>query len=99
MRPCKKPVRAILHDLQNGVCHYCKMRIEMDQWSIDHRVPLSRGGTNARRNKIGACKTCNNQKGSLTELEFIALKKISQPTRLTGQREDLPGFYARVLPR
>lgn len=32
--------------------------------TIDHVIPLARGGTNARRNLVVCCKECNNKKGS-----------------------------------
>lgn len=67
--------RRELYDLQGGVCHYCKLRVAHHcDWSIDHRLPYARGGTNVAQNRIGCCKPCNNRKGPLTEEEFFVLK-------------------------
>jgi hypothetical protein len=66
--------RAELHKFQGGVCHYCKQRFGLYEWSIDHRMPYARGGKNVAQNRIGCCKPCNNHKGPLTEEEFISLK-------------------------
>jgi 5-methylcytosine-specific restriction endonuclease McrA len=38
----------------------------------DHRVPLSRGGSNDIENIIPACRRCNTRKRTLTEDEFRA---------------------------
>lgn len=38
--------------------------------TIDHRIPLSRGGTWKRWNLVCACKGCNRDKGTMTEDEF-----------------------------
>lgn len=59
---------------QRGICHYCKKETPRHRWSLDHKVPICRGGTGRRDNLIGACKTCNNAKGNLTEEEFLPLR-------------------------
>lgn len=41
-------------------------------FSLDHRQPLSRGGTNALDNIAIACEPCNRAKGDLTEGEYRA---------------------------
>ncbi|HLQ04767.1 MAG TPA: HNH endonuclease [Verrucomicrobiae bacterium] len=51
-------------------CAYC------EAWSpltIDHRIPLSRGGSNSIDNILPACLSCNLKKGTKTESEFRAL--------------------------
>ena len=52
-----------------GRCAYCG---ESGPLHADHRVPLSRGGTNTIENILPACARCNLRKGSLTEAEFRA---------------------------
>lgn len=64
-------LREVLFEVQSGVCHYCKSKTEFRRWTIDHRTPLSRQGTNARPNLVGSCHACNNAKANLTEQEFI----------------------------
>jgi len=53
---------------QHGNCFYCKLR--MEYMTIDHKVPLSRGGKTERRNVVGACEPCNTAKGSLMPEDF-----------------------------
>jgi len=38
--------------------------------TVDHIVPLSRGGGNGRENLAAACATCNTEKGSLLLSEW-----------------------------
>jgi len=60
------------HNVQNGICHYCKRPTELKHWSVDHKQPLSRGGSNRMPNLVGCCKTCNGAKACLTYEEFMA---------------------------
>lgn len=62
--------RGLTFDDQKGICHFCNREISFDKWTIDHLLPLSRGGGNEHQNLKGACSTCNNAKGALTEEEF-----------------------------
>jgi 5-methylcytosine-specific restriction endonuclease McrA len=57
--------------LYHGVntCYYCKCHT--DEIHCEHRIPLSRGGTNWPANLVPACPTCNLSKGTKTEKEFL----------------------------
>lgn len=58
-------------DAWEPVCGYCQRGVQWDQISLDHRQPISRGGSLwEAENLILACKDCNMLKGSLTEEEF-----------------------------
>lgn len=50
-------------------CHYCTRWCKF-QYHIDHKVPLSRGGTHQKKNLCRACPRCNMAKGVMTEEEF-----------------------------
>lgn len=47
-------------------CYYCRVRLTMDTATVEHLVPLSRGGTNHRSNKVLACKGCNHARADVT---------------------------------
>lgn len=51
----------------NGKCRYCN---STDKLTIEHILPLSRGGRHSECNVDLACSTCNGRKGSKTEKEF-----------------------------
>ena len=57
--------------LHRGECHYCKKRFTPGALTMDHIVPVSRGGTSTRGNVVPACKACNNAKRCLTPAEQI----------------------------
>jgi 5-methylcytosine-specific restriction endonuclease McrA len=46
--------------------------------SIEHRIPLSRGGSNWPANLAPACKTCNSSKGTKTEKEYRELLRLKR---------------------
>jgi 5-methylcytosine-specific restriction endonuclease McrA len=48
-------------------CGYCGAS---GQLQADHRIPLSRGGTNSIANIIPACGPCNQRKQADTETEY-----------------------------
>ncbi len=59
---------SILLRKQNGSCGYCGKK--MSQPTVDHKIPVSRGGTDVIQNLIAACKACNCSKGNKTEEEY-----------------------------
>lgn len=58
--------------LAKGECHYCNNRIVATDLTMDHIVPISRGGRSTKGNVVPACKTCNNKKKHLLPMEWDA---------------------------
>ncbi len=54
-----------------GVCHYCNTKVGKENITMDHVVPLSRGGKSTKGNIVPSCKECNNQKKSGTPVDSI----------------------------
>jgi 5-methylcytosine-specific restriction enzyme A len=54
-------------------CYYCNGYLYWDTASIDHKIPICRGGTNELNNLVIACDKCNKQKAWLTEDEYRQL--------------------------
>jgi hypothetical protein len=48
--------------IQKGVCHYCGGKFPPSELTMDHIVPLSRGGHSTKGNIVPCCKACNNNK-------------------------------------
>ena len=61
---------------QQGLCACCQVPLN-GLFHLDHRVPLSRGGTNTDDNVQLLRPICNMQKYTLTHDEFIARKTKS----------------------
>lgn len=54
-------------------CVYCLIQIPLKDYSVDHIIPRSRGGTDTLNNIHLICKSCNFMKGSLLDNEFRQL--------------------------
>ncbi len=61
--------------LARGICHYCGKKFPPEELTMDHIVPVVRGGKSVRGNMVPCCKTCNNEKKYLTPAEII-MKKL-----------------------
>jgi len=53
-----------------GICHYCGGIFPPAELTMDHLVPIVRGGKSARGNVAPACKECNNKKKHMLPLEW-----------------------------
>ena len=56
--------------LAKGVCHWCGNSFPPAELTMDHIVPIARGGTSSRGNVVPACKECNNRKKYLLPMEW-----------------------------
>ncbi len=45
-----------------GLCHYCGKKFPAAELTMDHIVPIVRGGKSTKGNVVPACKECNNKK-------------------------------------
>ncbi len=59
-----------LYDEQEGRCFYCGRELN-GKYGLDHKTPLSRGGTDRPENLCCACKLCNWLKDEKTAEEFV----------------------------
>ncbi len=53
-----------------GVCFYCGRRTSPRELTMDHVVPLIRGGKSIRSNIVTACKECNSRKKYMLPMEW-----------------------------
>ncbi len=53
-----------------GHCHYCDGNFAPEELTMDHLVPVSRGGKASRNNVVPACKECNSRKKYLLPIEW-----------------------------
>ena len=56
--------------ISTGVCYYCRRHVGPKALTLDHIVPLGRGGASTRGNVVPACKDCNTRKQSLLPVEW-----------------------------
>ncbi len=57
--------------IQKGHCHFCQQLVGADKLTMDHLVPLARGGKSTRGNIVPACSTCNKNKQLDTPAETL----------------------------
>ncbi|MBM9604383.1 HNH endonuclease [Desulfopila inferna] len=53
-----------------GKCWYCGRKTAFKDLTMDHLVPLARGGKSTRENIVPSCKSCNTIKKSMLPLEW-----------------------------
>jgi len=58
--------------LAKGVCHWCGRRFAAAELTMDHIVPIARGGLSTKGNVVTCCKECNNRKKQLLPMEWEA---------------------------
>lgn len=59
-------------------CHYCEGEFEVSALTMDHIIPIIRGGSTTRSNVVTSCKDCNSKKKYFTPAE-LALQKLKAP--------------------
>jgi 5-methylcytosine-specific restriction endonuclease McrA len=60
-----------------GICHYCGRSIPPKELTMDHIVPIARGGKTTKGNVVPCCKECNNLKKQLLPREWEAYRMPS----------------------
>lgn len=56
--------------IARGNCHYCGKTFAPDELTMDHLVPVVRGGKSTRGNVVPACRECNSRKKYLLPIEW-----------------------------
>lgn len=56
--------------LAEGRCYYCGKALPVQELTMDHIVPLVRGGKSTKGNCVPACKECNNKKKHMLPIEW-----------------------------
>jgi 5-methylcytosine-specific restriction endonuclease McrA len=56
--------------IAKGECYYCGKTFSPDELTMDHVIPLSRGGSSEKINLVPCCKECNNKKKYLLPTEW-----------------------------
>jgi 5-methylcytosine-specific restriction endonuclease McrA len=46
-----------------GICHHCGERFVPAGLTMDHLIPLIRGGKSTKGNVVPSCKKCNSERG------------------------------------
>lgn len=58
-----RPTRHYYYWLQEGICSYCRQKVDHADFTVEHIVPVSKGGPKwDARNCTGTCIPCNAAK-------------------------------------
>jgi len=66
--------------LGRGVCYHCEQKFHPSELTMDHLIPIARGGVSDKKNCVPSCKECNTKKGYKTRAE-MALESMSNPKK------------------
>lgn len=61
---------------QGKQCVYCLAEISMETADLDHKTPLSRGGSHDLTNLQVLCSACNKEKHSKTDKEYREWRRL-----------------------
>ncbi len=72
-----------------GRCVYCHETVG-PRLTLDHAIPLSRGGASSRENVVAACDACNRAKNGRTPEEFLSgtRQALAMPAALTSTADE-----------
>lgn len=71
--------RSRLYARQAGRCAYCNRKVSRKNGTLDHIVPIDRGGVvDDIRSLIFCCYECNQEKGAATAEEFRNMKLLEK---------------------
>ena len=76
--PPYRTQRHTLFGLQEGVCNGCRIAFPFRNFTVDHVVPRSRGGTDHLENLQLLCAACNSLKGNRSQEKLIAALKRNE---------------------
>jgi hypothetical protein len=73
-KPAMKKLNALLFN-QGGKCFYCDAVLDIQEATVDHVIPQSKGGTNDLDNLVVCCKYANHAFGDYSPKQKLAVIK------------------------
>lgn len=83
-----------------GKCAYCGRDLE-GYWEADHVIPKKQGGSYQLKNRVAACRACNEAKGEKTAAEFghpELMPDVRIPIMGAQTGKGLPKMGSRKIP-
>jgi 5-methylcytosine-specific restriction endonuclease McrA len=79
-----------LHLRDLYTCQYCEKQLERSHLTVDHVIPLSKGGKTTWNNIVTACGPCNSRKGDKLFPKPVRLPYRPDYYELVNKRKQLP---------
>lgn len=73
--------------LGKGKCYHCEEKFKSIELTMDHLIPIARGGKSDKKNCVPSCKDCNTKKGSKTRAE-MAMDELKKQDQGNDQGEE-----------
>lgn len=73
-RYISKGTRDYVFAKSGGFCSYCGVLLNdngVRKFHVDHKKPVSKGGSDSKKNLVAACASCNLRKNNKSSSEFI----------------------------
>lgn len=68
----KEKTKQAIYLKYDGHCAYCGCVLKINNMTVDHLVPKSKGGRSDINNLLPTCRACNQKKGNL-DLDLFRL--------------------------
>lgn len=74
--------------LSQGRCYFCGRRFHPKELTMDHIIPIARGGRSTKSNVRPACRECNHNRRYFLPEEWAWLKVFGDQSHLNRQDEN-----------
>lgn len=77
--------------LGKGLCYHCEQRFKPADLTMEHLLPIARGGKSDKKNCVPCCKDCNSKKGHKISVEQTMDEMSTELSRLQREDDDSEG--------
>ena len=70
-----------------GICYHCEQKFKAAELTMDHLIPIARGGKSDKKNCVPSCKECNTKKGYKTRAE-LAIEGLGSDSKKPHNSEN-----------
>ena len=64
-----------INKTQDLTSEFVESKLNKQNATADHIIPISDGGNNCQVNLVVCCKDCNNERGNMDFQTYLAIKK------------------------
>lgn len=65
------PTNRAIYERDDYICCYCHVVCDKDMATVDHVLPISKGGKTSFNNLVTCCTTCNREKGNMELADYL----------------------------
>ena len=70
-------ITKLMYDLnEHDICPYCGCKLSKATTTLDHCIPVDRGGPTIPENLIICCSNCNEEKGNMNKEEYLFYRSL-----------------------